>query len=126
MPDIKLERTSDYFCLLDRQHREGRESNYYARADGHPISLVVAIGLIYGFATVLSKRMLRLSKHITKVATGNLDVTLEIDGKDEIGQLSRQFNSMVASINELIVEVQESQRAEGRSCSRGRMRSSSR
>ncbi|WP_178075124.1 sensor histidine kinase [Paenibacillus albus] len=72
------------------------------------ISLVVAIGLIYGFATMLSKRMFRLSKYITKVATGNLDVALEIDGKDEIGQLSRQFNSMVASINELIVEVQES------------------
>nr|WP_090573477.1 sensor histidine kinase [Paenibacillus sp. OV219] len=72
------------------------------------ISLVIAIGLIYGFATMLSKRMFRLSKYISKVATGNLDVVLEIDGKDEIGQLSRQFNAMVASINELIVEVQES------------------
>ncbi|REE78939.1 two-component system sensor histidine kinase YesM [Paenibacillus taihuensis] len=72
------------------------------------ISLIVAFGLIYGFATMLSKRMFRLSKHISKVATGNLDVTVEIDGKDEIGQLSRQFNSMVASINELLVEVQES------------------
>lgn len=72
------------------------------------ISLVVAIGLIYGFATMLSKRMFRLSKHISKVATGNLDVALEIDGKDEIGQLSRQFNSMVASINALILEVQDS------------------
>ncbi|WP_256256104.1 sensor histidine kinase [Paenibacillus sp. BC26] len=72
------------------------------------ISLVVAIGLIYGFATFLSNRLLRLSKHITKVATGNLDIALEIDGKDEIGQLSRQFNAMVVSINELLIEVQES------------------
>lgn len=73
-------------------------------------SLLIAIFLIYAVSTILSKRMLRLSKHITKVATGNLDVVLEIDGKDEIGQLSRQFNSMVSSINGLVDEVQESNR----------------
>jgi two-component system sensor histidine kinase YesM len=72
------------------------------------ISLIVAILLIYGFSGLLSNRLLRLSKHISKVATGNLDVVLAIDGKDEIGQLSRQFNSMVGSINELMSEVQES------------------
>ncbi|GGD51571.1 sensor histidine kinase [Paenibacillus nasutitermitis] len=72
------------------------------------ISLIVAIVLIYGFSALLTKRMLRLSKHISKVATGNFDVTLAIDGKDEIGQLSRQFNAMVWSINELLLEVKES------------------
>ncbi|WP_219838219.1 sensor histidine kinase [Paenibacillus sp. R14(2021)] len=71
------------------------------------ISLAVAIALIYAFSALLSKRMLRLSKQITKVATGNLDVSMDIDGRDEIGQLSRQFNSMVASINELLAEVQD-------------------
>jgi len=73
-------------------------------------SLIIAIFLIYGVSTILSKRMLRLSKHITKVATGNLDIMLEIDGQDEIGQLSRQVNSMVSSINGLVGEVQESNR----------------
>ncbi len=73
-------------------------------------SLVIAIFLIYGVSTILSKRMLRLSKHISKVATGNFDVILKIDGKDEIGQLSRQFNSMVSSINGLVEDVQESNR----------------
>jgi two-component system sensor histidine kinase YesM len=73
-------------------------------------SLIIAIFLIYGVSTILSKRMLRLSKHITKVATGNFDIVLEIDGRDEIGQLSRQFNSMVSSINGLVMEVQESDR----------------
>ncbi|MFB9330152.1 sensor histidine kinase [Paenibacillus aurantiacus] len=72
------------------------------------ISLAVATLLIYGFSTLLSNRLLRLSKHINKVATGNLGIAMEIDGKDEIGQLSRQFNSMVASINGLMSEVEES------------------
>ncbi|SFJ68167.1 two-component system, sensor histidine kinase YesM [Paenibacillus sp. UNC496MF] len=74
------------------------------------VSLAVAIMLVYGFSAMLSKRMMRLSKYMTKVGTGNLDVALEIDGKDEIGQLSRQFNGMVASINGLIVELQDSNR----------------
>ncbi|QJD82503.1 sensor histidine kinase [Cohnella herbarum] len=69
------------------------------------ISLLVALIMIYGFSTLLSKRMLRLSKYITKAATGNLDIAMDIDGKDEIGQLSRQFNAMVFSINELLSEV---------------------
>jgi two-component system sensor histidine kinase YesM len=73
-------------------------------------SLIIAIFLIYGVSTILSKRMLRLSRHITKVATGKLDIMIDIDGKDEIGQLSRQFNAMVSSINGLVEEVQESNR----------------
>lgn len=73
-------------------------------------ALVMAIVLIYYFSRLLAKRMLHLSKHISKVASGNLGVTLVIDGKDEIGQLARQFNHMVRNINELVVEVQESNR----------------
>jgi two-component system sensor histidine kinase YesM len=73
------------------------------------ISLVVAILLIYGVSKLLSNRLLRLSKHISKVASGNLNAFLEIDGKDEIAQISRQFNSMVGSVKELMLEVQTSQ-----------------
>lgn len=72
------------------------------------VSLLLAVVLIYGFSSLISSRLLRLSKHITKVGTGNLDISMKIDGKDEIGQLSRQFNSMVSSINELMTEVQSS------------------
>lgn len=72
------------------------------------ISLLLAVLLIYSFSSLISNRLLRLSKRITKVGTGNLGVAMEIDGKDEIGQLSRQFNSMVGNINDLMNEVQES------------------
>ncbi|NMO97218.1 sensor histidine kinase [Paenibacillus lemnae] len=72
------------------------------------ISLLLMLLLIYSFSSLISNRLLRLSKHITKVGTGNLQISMEIDGKDEIGQLSRQFNSMVSSVNELMNEVQES------------------
>lgn len=72
------------------------------------ISLLLAIFLIYSFSSLISSRLLRLSKHITKVSMGNLELAMAIDGKDEIGQLSRQFNSMVGNVNKLMNEVQES------------------
>lgn len=74
------------------------------------ISLVIAIVLIYAFSALISNRLRRLSKHISKVATGNFETSMAIDGRDEIGQLSRQFNAMVVSIDELMVEVKESNR----------------
>jgi two-component system sensor histidine kinase YesM len=70
----------------------------------------MAILLIYYVSRLLTGRILHLSKHISKVASGNLEATLVIDGKDEIGQLARQFNHMVRNINELMSEVQESNR----------------
>ncbi|OKP95281.1 sensor histidine kinase [Paenibacillus sp. P46E] len=73
-------------------------------------ALIMAVLLIYYFSRLLTGRMLHLSKHISKVGSGNLGATLVIDGKDEIGQLARQFNHMVRNINDLMHEVQESNR----------------
>lgn len=73
-------------------------------------ALIMAVLLIYSFSRLLTGRMLHLSKHISKVGSGNLGATLIIDGKDEIGQLARQFNHMVRNINDLMSEVQETTR----------------
>lgn len=72
------------------------------------ISVILAFLLIFSFSSLFSRRLLRLSRHINRVGTGDFDTTLLIDGKDEIGLLARQFNSMVRSINDLILEVQRS------------------
>ena len=72
------------------------------------VSVLLAFILIFSFSSLFSRRLLYLSRHINKVGTGDFDTTLQIDGKDEIGLLARQFNSMVRSINELMLEVQES------------------
>lgn len=72
------------------------------------ISIILAFLLIYGVSSLFSRRMLRLSRHINRVGLGDFDTTLQIDGKDEIGLLSRQFNSMVRSIHDLMEEVTQS------------------
>ncbi|CAI6084422.1 Anti-sigma F factor [Paenibacillus sp. JJ-100] len=69
--------------------------------------LVIALLLVYIISFLTSNRLLRLSKHLNKLALGDLNVTSRIDGNDEIGQLSRQFNYMVKSINELMTRVVE-------------------
>ncbi|OAB41074.1 sensor histidine kinase [Paenibacillus antarcticus] len=72
------------------------------------ISLVLAFLFIYSFSSLFSRRLLQLSRHINKVGTGHFDTTLQMEGKDEIGLLARQFNSMVRSIHDLMIEVQQS------------------
>ncbi|NQX59972.1 cache domain-containing sensor histidine kinase [Paenibacillus qinlingensis] len=69
------------------------------------ISMLIAVILILVFSNTLGRRLKRLSKEIKKVALGNLSAFSEMEGKDEIGQLSRQFNSMVSSIRDLMEEV---------------------
>ncbi|WP_342547542.1 histidine kinase [Paenibacillus sp. FSL P2-0089] len=70
--------------------------------------LLVALVLVYTISLLTSNRLLRLSRQLNQVALGNLNIVSHIDGTDEIGQLSRQFNYMVASINQLITQVIES------------------
>lgn len=72
------------------------------------VSVLLAFLIIYSFSSLFSRRLLRLSRHINRVSTGDFDTAVTIDGKDEIGLLARQFNSMVRSINDLMFEVQES------------------
>ncbi|XEC93356.1 sensor histidine kinase [Paenibacillus tarimensis] len=72
------------------------------------ISFAVSLILIYFICTILTNRLLNLNRQISKVSKGNFDSVLEVDGNDEIGLLSRQFNQMVYNIKELMEEVQRS------------------
>nr|WP_042203777.1 sensor histidine kinase [Paenibacillus camerounensis] len=70
--------------------------------------LLVALVMVYTISLLTTNRLLRLSRQLNQVALGNLNIVSHIDGTDEIGQLSRQFNYMVSSINQLISQVIES------------------
>lgn len=70
--------------------------------------LLVALIMVYMISLLTTNRLLRLSRQLNQVALGNLSIVSHIDGTDEIGQLSRQFNYMVSSINQLITQVIES------------------
>jgi two-component system sensor histidine kinase YesM len=69
------------------------------------VFVVLSVLLIYLICTMLTNRLLKFSRQISKVSTGNFNAELAVDGKDEIGQIARQFNQMVANIKELMDEV---------------------
>lgn len=72
--------------------------------------LVVAVLLVHASASLITSRLLRLSKHMSRVGAGSWNTYLDLDGKDEIGQLSRQFNALVHRVSQLMREVEESNR----------------
>lgn len=86
-----------------------REANQVIRLGAVVItvSLMVAVLLIYASASLLSGRLLRLSKHMSKVGAGSWEAYIHIDSKDEVGLLSKQFNALVRSVHDLVQEVQE-------------------
>lgn len=69
--------------------------------------LLIALLFVYIVSLLTTNRLLRLSRHFNRLALGDLHVTSVIDGNDEIGQLSRQFNYMVESIRLLMDQVVE-------------------
>ncbi|MDQ0223983.1 sensor histidine kinase [Metabacillus niabensis] len=74
------------------------------------ISVCIALLLIYYISKLLSNRLIRLSSQIGQVGNGNFNTHILIDGKDEIGQLSKQLDRMVKNIKQLLNEVYESNR----------------
>ncbi|TYQ16621.1 UNVERIFIED_CONTAM: two-component system sensor histidine kinase YesM [Acetivibrio alkalicellulosi] len=77
----------------------------------HFIILLALISiLISGFLVLIvfrsyNYRIKKLSKHISKFGDERFDLIVINEGKDEIGQLIRQFNKMAAKINTLINDV---------------------
>lgn len=71
------------------------------------VVLALALVLVYVVSQLISNRLLHLSRQLNKVARGDFTVNSSIDGNDEIGQLSRQFNYMVNSIDDLMNQVYE-------------------
>ena len=78
--------------------------NYY-------MATVIFIGLGVGiliFALLglfLSNRIIKLKDFATKIGSGNLNGTIDIKSKDEIGALAAAFNEMAAHLREKIQEI---------------------
>ncbi len=70
-------------------------------------SIIISLILIYLMSKALTSRINQFSQDMHKVATGDFGFKTSIEGKDELGQLSVDLNSMIESIQRLIYEVYE-------------------
>jgi two-component system sensor histidine kinase YesM len=67
----------------------------------------MALILVTMISWLITKRLQRLSHDLGQVAAGDFHVVSSVEGMDEIGDLSRRFNYMVASIRQLMGQVYE-------------------
>jgi len=69
--------------------------------------LIVIISFISGlFITVLvNKPIKKIREGIEEVGNGNLDYKIEIDSKNELGQVARRFNEMSSKLDDAYKEI---------------------
>ncbi|SET88403.1 methyl-accepting chemotaxis protein [Paenibacillus sp. NFR01] len=71
---------------------------------------VIAIIIGFGMVRMVSKPLSRLKALMSRGADGELSVRSKVVSKDEIGQLSGAFNTMMERISELVVHTSETAR----------------
>ena len=71
------------------------------------IMLIVMVPLCYIFIRRILRPMKVLVQNTVEVSKGNLAVVNEIKSNDEIGKLSRSFNSMTENIKSLVFDVKK-------------------
>lgn len=69
------------------------------------ISVIIAVFFILAFSNTLTSRLKVLVKSMNGVKGDQLSVHLDNEDRDEIGELSRNFNSLMNRISTLINEV---------------------
>ncbi|MGH3265025.1 MAG: sensor histidine kinase, partial [Trebonia sp.] len=68
----------------------------------HALAIAVLLGVAAGFmiATAITHRVERLAQAAGEMAAGSFDASLDVSGRDEIGELARALESMRASLKE--------------------------
>lgn len=81
--------------------------------------IVIDIGIIYFIVTIcvalffslkLTRPIVNMMKKMKEAESGNLDIRIDIDRKDELGQLGISFNNMICKIKTLINQLLEEER----------------
>lgn len=71
------------------------------------ILVILAVSAVVIYTTRLRRRMKRLSNALTEAGKGNLTIHITDDAKDEIGQLTNDFNTMRTELSHLVQQVGE-------------------
>jgi signal transduction histidine kinase len=91
-----------------------------------PIALLLAIvpvGVLFGLLASrrLVRRVRRLERAAAAVADGDYTVTLPVSGRDEVGQLEGNFNSMTGQLGSAMAAERERATGDARAAERARI-----
>jgi len=70
-------------------------------------AVVVVLGMTYFLASRITAPIKHLAEVADKVSKGELDVTIDINRNDEIGELAEAFNRLIASVKILTMSGDE-------------------
>ena len=71
------------------------------------IAIVFTIILGFLFANTITKPISVLTKKANMMAKGHLEQKVSVKGNDEIGQLTRSFNTMAKELRKTVAEIDE-------------------
>lgn len=71
------------------------------------LAVVVAVAGVLFFTRRITQPLEQLTDGVTRMAGGNLNVTVAIDQNNELGLLSKAFNSMARQLKELLSNLEE-------------------
>jgi methyl-accepting chemotaxis protein len=72
------------------------------------VGVLFSLGIGYFIAQLIARPLLAAVEALQKVAEGDLTATLEVDTKDEIGQMAAALNSATGGMREALTEVKQS------------------
>jgi len=84
--------------ISDRKVREYKNSLYFLFISIGLLFAVFSIFVSYALARYLTKPITALSIAVGEIADGKMETRVSVNRKDELGQLSKSFNSMAKSI----------------------------
>ena len=71
------------------------------------VLLVLVLGFYLIFHTFIHKPLQKIVSGLNEIQTGNLDIKLKENRKDEMGKVNRHFNKMVSKLKSSKVQIEE-------------------
>lgn len=69
------------------------------------VVLVISFAATYTFTSRIVKHIKKLADEFVKIAEGDLNSSIEVNSKDEIGMLAKEFNNFIHKLNLMISKV---------------------
>jgi len=108
---VELPGNSDNWCVITVQNKSAALSvvlNIIERFITVTLILVlITVIIVYFISNNMSRPLINLKKALSEVSAGNLMVRVDVNSKDEIGDVGSSFNNMIVEIRNLISKVHE-------------------
>ncbi|WP_320174308.1 methyl-accepting chemotaxis protein [Maridesulfovibrio sp.] len=74
------------------------------------VAILILLAILFVLAGVISKPILKTAGYTNKVSEGDLDASLEINQKDEIGRMADSLRAMVGELKKTILKAEDETR----------------